>query len=742
MASITNTSTVATASGGSMTHTFGFTGTAGRVLCVIATSGYDDSLTESVTGWTKAITYPTTGSPRMHAWWKVSDGTETQFFLDWAAGYLSATAQCVEIGGFTGTPELDVQSSGSSGAGSESVSTGTTSTSANDDVFALAFLGSSNYAEYTGVSVDGGFTLGTWSANISHAWNYSASATSFGTTFSQQGTGNWNAAIASVITFSVPSSGAGDTLLGGTFNTTGLTLDASSAVSDNPLGGSVEVSGLTLSALSAIDDTPNAGSFEVSGLTMAASSAIDDTPLGGSFEVSGATIDGSASIIGSDTLLGGSLNISGLTIAATSNISDTLLGGSFDVTGATIDGSASTGVSDTLLGGSFSVTGATISAASAISDSPNGGSFEIAGLTLNGFVGYADTLLGGSFESYGSTLSAVSAIVDSPVGGDFNITGLLLSAYPGVEDEDITWREPERIEMRQIPYGSDAVPLSFSVPLSWDVTQLTAVSVSIADRAGNEALASSECTLWPSTTIDGDIEQFDDQFVLAAGSTSPISGDVLTLLGSDDFERVTVKKYDATTLTVTTESVIDSAYSDGDSVYGNFVSYELDVSDTDTWTAGKSFVATWTPVGTGIPFRTVLQVSKFSADTADIEQELKDLYPRVYFSYKNPVDRMARMISIAQRRIENDLKYNLMDYNRIVGEPILKDLLLAQMACLWAKGGDNDLSDERTVLNDEYSALLATLKNSPVWTDTDQDGIVDETVGEVSSHGNVFFRSW
>ena len=98
------------------------------------------------------------------------------------------------------------------------------------------------------------------------------------------------------------------------------------------------------------------------------------------------------------------------------------------------------------------------------------------------------------------------------------------------------------------------------------------------------------------------------------------------------------------------------------------------------------------------------------------------------------------MVSLAQTRVEFEMRCEQMDYHRIIGEPIVKDLLMSKMACLWLLDADEDLQDEREEVKADYASLFAMTKQLPIWTDTNQDD-VKETL-ETSSHNHIFLKGW
>lgn len=561
------------------------------------------------------------------------------------------------------------------------------------------------------------------------------------------------------------SSGALDTPLTGTFSYSGLTLGATSAVTDAPQAGTFSYSGLTLDsflgkvdapqagsfsydgltldAVSASQDAPQSGSFSYSGINVDAVSAITDYPQSGTFLYSGLTLDAFETSPGADTPLPGEFSYSGLNLNAFSNATDAPQSGTFSYSGLTLDTSVSSGRTDEPQPGTFSYDGLTLDAFSNVDDSPQSGFFSYSGLDLNAGVGTVDSPQAGLFSYSGLTLNAFSNNVDAPKSGTFEYDGLLLNAFSvEVREDEVEWNSIRRVILRQIPYGANDVSLAFNMPPSWDVSQVDGVTVQVADKAGTEVIATDDCTLYAGSTLAIDVFQFDETITLDASAESPLPGEMLTIVGGNAIESVIVKAYDSTTKIVTLESFLQNDFDAGAAIYGNTVEYTADVSDTTVFTAGKTFVATWTPSGSGTPIKTFLQITKFEADTSNLEVRFSALYPRAYEAFKRPVDKFQRMVTEAQSRIEVEMLSAQMDYNRIVGEPVLPQLLMAKMAMMWVLNADEDLEDERKVINTDYANLFAVLKSLPIWTDTNQDGIKNETIGEFTSHNHIFGRSW
>lgn len=294
--------------------------------------------------------------------------------------------------------------------------------------------------------------------------------------------------------------------------------------------------------------------------------------------------------------------------------------------------------------------------------------------------------------------------------------------------------------MKQIPYDNSSVPLKIACPAEWAIEDLTGVTIKATDDNAVELLADTAATLYTATTIDGAISQYDETFVLAAGSDSPAVGDTMKLVGPASVEYITVKGYEASTLTVTCDDIIDNDYDDGDDVYGLDISYSFDTSVVATFTAGLVFTITWTPAGTGIPIKDLYQIGKFATDVEGIRKRFSRLYPRAYNAFKEPVERLADMVREAEIMVSLELEAGKMDYNRIIKHDMLAQLLMAKMAYLWTMGADEDLLDERESLSAAYSGMFGLVSTLPLWSDTDQDEKVDDD--EVTTHEHIFENGW
>jgi hypothetical protein len=294
--------------------------------------------------------------------------------------------------------------------------------------------------------------------------------------------------------------------------------------------------------------------------------------------------------------------------------------------------------------------------------------------------------------------------------------------------------------MRQLKYNFATNYLRLEFPDEWEPADITAVSLTITDRDGNELQAAAAATLYTATDLDSDVDAYLDEIVLAAGSGALSPGDVIWIDGAAGPERHRVKGYNATTRTATLERILTQAHEEDDAVYPCWAtSAAIDTTTVATWTAGLPVTLTWTPTGSGQAFVELAEVSKFSMAAEGLELRFQAIYRRAWDDFEK-LGTFTIIREEAERQLRAELASNGMDYNRIMDNDIFSPVLMARMAWLWTLNGDENKEDERKAIGDEYNALLAQLLKNPIWIDTDQDLVQDDD--EVSDHQPIFLEGW
>jgi hypothetical protein len=294
--------------------------------------------------------------------------------------------------------------------------------------------------------------------------------------------------------------------------------------------------------------------------------------------------------------------------------------------------------------------------------------------------------------------------------------------------------------MDQIRYGSSAWPIRFDFPVEWTGEDVTAVTLTIEDRDGTELMAAAGLTLYTSTTLKVAVERFASTLDLADSAGSLSEGDTVKLVGIEGSETFRIKGWDAANKIAEIEGHTEYVYAIGDAVHGLFGDYSLDISDTDTFTAGLIMRFVWTPTGSGLPVTWEAQIAASALDISGLRQDFEDWFPRAYNAFTVPHDRLDRMQRIAERQLASEARADTppWDIQRVVDQQEVLDTIMVKMAMLWALNGDEQLEDERKALGEEYTARKGVLKAQALWTDDDQDGVEDD--GEKASHDTPYFQ--
>jgi hypothetical protein len=294
----------------------------------------------------------------------------------------------------------------------------------------------------------------------------------------------------------------------------------------------------------------------------------------------------------------------------------------------------------------------------------------------------------------------------------------------------------------QVKYNHASNPLRIEFPAEWDSKSVTAVNVEVFDNDGAELVSSTPATLYTATTLAAAAARYASSITLDAGAVDLEQDDQILIAGVTGDEVANVKGYDSATKITELDTTLDNPHDSGDAVYGLFATYTLDTTATATFTRGMELTIRWTPTGAIMPFTQRLQVSVSGVDISGIRKELEYSCHRAYEAFTDEVEHFEWMLRKAERQIKKDLRASNppMDYDRIVDQDEVIDLVVAKMAYLWTQGGDEAIEDERKFWGSEYGTQLGIVKSLPIWEDKDQDNVKDE--GEETSHEPIFDRSW
>lgn len=292
-----------------------------------------------------------------------------------------------------------------------------------------------------------------------------------------------------------------------------------------------------------------------------------------------------------------------------------------------------------------------------------------------------------------------------------------------------------------ITYTNDTDTLKLVFPLGWDPADLTGVTLAIADKKGNPLQAATAAALYAATGLDGAASRFASSFTLDDAAAALVPGDFIRIAGVNGYEDHVVKGYDPATYTVQVELVLGRDFEDGAAVYRLSAISTVDFSDTDVYPPGIQLVLTWTPTGSGAPFTERAEIDdRVQLDIAEFKADFLALYPRAYKALSEPQDRFERILRMAQDELRLVLESRGLDSTRLVDQRLLSPPLMATLARYWLVNGDEQMEDERKVIESHYSAQIEQLCRLPVWIDSDIDGVED--ADEVSTHPLIFERVW
>jgi len=302
--------------------------------------------------------------------------------------------------------------------------------------------------------------------------------------------------------------------------------------------------------------------------------------------------------------------------------------------------------------------------------------------------------------------------------------------------------------MRQIPYNNAAAALRFAFPSDWDAQNITSVTLTVKDTAGNELLAADACTLWDggdATQINGAVEVDDNSLIIeltGAGTLPvPVPGDVLQIAASaaGPKEDIKVLFYAVATKTITAEVDFRYGHSDNAGIVGLYCTYDLDTSTVADWPLSKPLVLTWTAVGTDdLPCRERGEVVNSEFSIPGFADEFSVVYPREYEAAVDPINRLPQLLQHAHNQVRAELAVKGLFIDRVVDSTALIPVLMAKVRWIVLLSGDDQYETEREVASKEYDRQLTLLATSPMWADDNQDGI--KTESEFEDHSQYFLE--
>lgn len=291
---------------------------------------------------------------------------------------------------------------------------------------------------------------------------------------------------------------------------------------------------------------------------------------------------------------------------------------------------------------------------------------------------------------------------------------------------------------RTLKYG-DSTTLRFEVPESWNQPGITAVAVSVTDESGT-ALASGSATLWTSSKLDVATIAHATTIVLEAGAATLYPGDRIIIGASGENREIReVFAYASTTRTVTLCEELVYDHADAGTVAAMWLTYALDLSNTTTFPKGTKLYVRWTPDSYDPAYVESFIVGDEEFSEGNIWGKFRTRF-RTEYSKIESLNREERedLIQMARdaMRLEIMSKGNGLDMDRIQDMSILQEGMLLRLRLQILSGSGDQDEMEYGRAKDEWLSWLDAIIHLPMWQDTDQDNIVDDT--EVAVVGEFF----
>ena len=285
--------------------------------------------------------------------------------------------------------------------------------------------------------------------------------------------------------------------------------------------------------------------------------------------------------------------------------------------------------------------------------------------------------------------------------------------------------------MKQIKYSDDSFELREEFPerIVPNAESITDVTIALADTGGEEILAATSATLYTATTLDADASAGDAYVTFANGATALNRGDRVLIGDSDDGppEMLVCHHYDATNRRAYGEYELQHAHASGAAVVGLWATYDLDVSDTDTYVKGYQLVGTWDPDTDDEAWTERYIISgTATAAAAGLWKDMRAIYPSVYEEATK--GDLVTLEAHIRQRFAHEFVSRGMELNRIVDNDRIQPglLLFARYVILIDPERKSDAKEE-------WGDWFKTLCGDSIWQDLDEDGALEDH--EKETHG-------
>ena len=283
--------------------------------------------------------------------------------------------------------------------------------------------------------------------------------------------------------------------------------------------------------------------------------------------------------------------------------------------------------------------------------------------------------------------------------------------------------------MKQVKYGDSSFLMRLEMPRSWDIENISAVTIGIKDSSATELLSAQSATLYTATTLNGALTATSMAATLANTATAVTTGDRLRIAASaaGQAEDIVVRSYNGSTYTIELDEELADAHSDGTAVHGMWATYAADFSDTDTYTAGKIIEVTWTPDSDDEAYTERYTVGKTEFAASQLWDHYSTLYPTNWETVKGTGNRnLDSLETLIVDLFAAEFKRRQLEIDRLRDQNLFHvGLLKFAHKTLLEDGGDST-ANELEEAKESWVKWFEDVTKSTIWTDDDQDETLDE----------------
>ncbi len=288
----------------------------------------------------------------------------------------------------------------------------------------------------------------------------------------------------------------------------------------------------------------------------------------------------------------------------------------------------------------------------------------------------------------------------------------------------------------RITYGAASTVLRREIPTGYGASATQVVE--ITDTAGNALLASTGATVYAGDTLASAMTRGAKTATVTTG-TALVKGDHVRISGDGFTQDFETESYVTATKVVTFKERSLYAFPASSPVAGRYATYDLDASTTTTFTHLLKFTVRWTWNATDPELIDYGQIVKTEWHARDLEETFSKEYQRFYDMIGQ--DRFESFAESSRASLDLLFRGWGKDIDTLVDMYSGFDTVLClQIAQQIAGRGDDTWAGEFERITTLLNMELEKVKQLPMWTDSDEDGIKEDD--EVSPPAPWPQRRW